>query len=162
MHGPCGPELHWCPYYDLPIRLIDDVVATVSPLRRPKWRRKRDEGLAMWGPAFVLFDVEEGPGVAAADESLYGFIVPNAIRLVRNKLPIGAPRYRGNFAMFTGGGGVACITPKAATHPIYEWQRVIAHEVGHCLGLEHGGNGIMLGGLVPNDHDLESVRRYYH
>jgi hypothetical protein len=38
---------------------------------------------------------------------------------------------------------------------------VICHEVGHCLGLAHGGGGVMAGGWKPSDHDLESVRSWY-
>lgn len=160
-YGPCGPALHFCPQYDLPIPLTDDVAATLSARRRRKWREARTEGLGLWGAAGVHFLVEEGPGASAADESLYAFVVPGTIHLVRNRLPMGAPRYRSNFATYTGGGGVACLTPKRPTADIYQWYRVICHEVGHCLGLEHGGNGIMLGGLVPNEHDLDAVRGYY-
>jgi hypothetical protein len=169
MHGPCGPELHFCPTYSLPIRVVDDVVATLlGTRRRTKWRRERAKGLGLWNPAGVEFYVEEGPGASysyydpAAPKDVYltPLVIPDAIRLVRNKLPLGAYRYRSAFATYIG-GGVAVFAPKHETLPLYAWHRTICHEVGHCLGLEHGSNGVMMGGLVPNDHDLDSVRRYY-
>ena len=56
---------------------------------------------------------------------------------------------------------MACFTPKKPVEPIYRWDRLVCHEVGHTLGLEHAGNGIMLNGLAPNAHDISSLQEWY-
>lgn len=177
MHGPCSGtpgNQKWCPSFASPIPLLDDVLKTISPLRvrkRRRWRRARDAALALWGQAGVRFTVEEGPGARYSyfdpehplDTYLTPFIIQGKVRLVRDVTPPGG---RDDMALFFGGGSVATFDlEKPVTDPIYEWPRVVCHEVGHCLGLMHGTTGkppgVMLGGLVPNSHDLDSIRGYY-
>jgi hypothetical protein len=95
--------------------------------------------------------------------NLEEMILPGRIRLVRN--------YTGttyaDFAWWssTKQGSFACYTPEAIWWKQYyrpALAGIIGHEIGHCLGLAHGGGGIMSGNWRPNEHDLESVSAYYN
>jgi hypothetical protein len=174
MHGPCEVPGFACPSFTDRIDVIDDVLATIDPLRigkRRRWRRARDKGLAMWEPAGLTFTVTEGPGAYhsyfdpahALDTYLTPLLVPGVIRIVRDKTPPGG---REDYAIWTTTASVCAIDlEKAVTDPIYELPRIVCHEIGHCLGLVHGTRGtpagVMEGGLEPNAHDLDSLRSYY-
>lgn len=117
--------------------------------------------LARWEQAGLKFVVEEGPGEHFTDPTGWAPAIPKAIRLIRDATD------RTDFAIYNAqiDGSLAAFTldrfffdkvngPWAAG--------AITHELGHCLGLDHGGGGVMEGNFKPDVHDIESVRDYYH
>jgi hypothetical protein len=167
----------------VPTIIVEDgVAASLRRLKAKWWRRNRDAAFALWEQAGLAFDVlEVGPktftGIGEPDytpgggvsSEVVGFIKPRIITLVRSIYSPPAPKWWPMaWAMPWYSKGSAAYfhlerlrASEAAGAAIYSWDRTICHEVGHCLGLEHGSNGIMSGGMVPNQHEIDSVRAYY-
>lgn len=176
MHGP-GTIYH--PVYPVrPIVVRDGVAASLGPFRKRRWRKNRNQGLALWEQAGIKFSVIEvapitfvglgEPDWPIAGSESYAPIQSGTIALGRSTYTPPAPKYWQTAWASVTDAGVAWFHLErirssekmgAITNALY---RVICHEVGHCLGLAHGGKGIMGGGAMePDAHDLDSVRRYY-
>ena len=178
MHGPgtiFSPR--WPTFPEVPV--VDGIAASLGLRRRARWRKSRDAGLAMWLPAGLTFEVVEGPattfvGIGEPDWPTSsgeqdGFVRPGRIALVRSTYTPPLPKYWqtawGFWSGFLEGGAAFFHLERLkwiTAHGGFTLKRTVAHEVGHCIGLAHGGTGIMSGGLVPDDHDLDSVRQWYY
>lgn len=175
MHGPCSTTglSGWqaCPHFGhglthdgrVKIKLVDDVVETLGALKRPVWRLARSKAIGRWEAAGLKFLVTEDEGWVYADPSVNPDYIAKTIRLVRS----GPGFPRKDFAQYNAeaDAAVASYTPEPSWWKEYlnlsVLQFTIGHEIGHCLGLDHGGDGIMEGNWKPNAHDLDSIRRYY-
>lgn len=181
MHGPGTYEPS---YPDVPtIRVEDGVVGSLRFRKGRRWRKHRDRALALWEQAGLRFDVMEIEpltfvGLGEPDHTPGGGVssevvekcVAGRITLVRSKYTPPAPKWWPTAWAYWNRSvnGTASFfhlerlkRSEKLGAPTYAWDRTICHEVGHNLGLDHGGRGIMSGGMVPNAHDLDSVRAYY-
>lgn len=177
MHGPCDTELEElgeqtiCPHFGdgmtldgrIRIRVVDDMARTLRLRKRRTWRKVRAAALAEWEQAGLKFVVEEGSGESYSKADYGGpgyyispFAIPKAIRLIRNRDNTFTDMAAYNRQV---DGSVAAFAPEA---DLGYYQYVIVHEVGHCLGLNHRRIAVMAGQRHPDQHDLDSVRAYYH
>lgn len=175
MHGPGTvylPRFSTTPY----IPVLDQVVATLPRSGRKAWRQARNQALRLWLPTGLHFELTVGPGA-----TLYGLGSPDwpqvssevVMHAVADRITLVASDYTPEAPTFwpmawayctPGGGSAAFFNVQRIldqTDPFYSPPRTICHEFGHALGLGHGGKGIMSGGSLPNEHDLDSVAAYY-
>jgi len=173
MHGPgtvYSPSFSTAPY----IPVLDEVVATLPRSLRKTWRQARNQALRLWLPTGLHFELSVGPGATflglgspdwpAVSSEVAMYAVPDRITFVASTYTPEAPKFWAMAWAYCAKGSAAFFNVQRIldqTDPFYSPARTICHEFGHALGLAHGGRGIMSGGAVPNEHDLESVSAYY-
>jgi len=164
MHGP-APGNYSAPHYPQPIQVVDSLAYTWGPLKRAIWRKIRDRAIALWEQSGVdLYVVEDlNPDDWNGDLSSQYF--PGTIHMLRGTK--GETQWM-DFASYNESSDSAIVVNTSTPRwwkDYVPWFKaasgVVCHELGHGLGLAHGGGGVMSGGWVPNAHDLQSVRDYY-
>jgi hypothetical protein len=185
VHGPAstlGGSFKAPTWPQLPtVQVLDTVVHVLGRDRAALWRRYRDRALSLWEQSGLLFVVHEDDPRAYPkldlndpdeDHRLTSAMVQPFLRLM-------------SMPALYGGSIEAVATWYAQTDPAalaaFKMGRVfwannadsrhfkIAHEIGHCLGLNHqpqapAVRSVMWAGHdgnAPDDHDLESLRAYY-
>lgn len=159
-------------YSTVPIIKVADTVAVSRPKRLAFWRKARTEALLMWTPSGLKFEVHEtGP--------LLGGLTPDAVTLHLSNLPrginghasfasppvLGTPHGAGWLAINRARFGVLYLlylTKLNRNYALKKLRLYIAHEFGHTLGFDHGGNGIMAGAWHPSAEEILVLSDYYN
>jgi hypothetical protein len=155
------------PTYSLPIRVVDYARSTFIGEHRQRWREACDLALQRWELPFTLeHPPETEQAYAATEETISNLgvnplIVPNAIALVRFHVQLIADS--AGWIQEMGGGICLFVAWRGwwKPFPAAEVTRIITHEVGHCLGFGHGGNGVMVGSIKPNLEERALASAYY-
>ena len=154
------------PAYTVPIHVVDALIGTFRTENRPTWRAARDRALAEWGVPFTVTRMTETSLPYLFDDNIGtvgidGMLLPDAIVIVRNRMSVFADQ--GGYSL-TVNGGIAVLSPWApwwksgAASPM---QSDFAHELGHALGFNHGGTGVMAGASHVNAEELALAKGYY-
>ena len=153
------------PAYSVPIHVVDTMASTLSLKHRETWRVARDKALSEWGVPFYVTRLPETslPYLYDADigtTGIDGMLTPDTVTIVRSH----------NADVFTQGGysptvnaGIVILTP---WKPWWDRQGSpltfeLAHEYGHAIGFQHGGNGVMMGAFRVNDQERQLASAYY-
>jgi hypothetical protein len=169
-YGPgSGGDGTTAPAYTLPIQVVDTLIGTLRPERRPFWRAARDQALADWTRGCVSFELRVGSeaeygtwDASVGDVGFAHLVQPDTIVLFRNR---SSDSLTMGWYSEADGGGFAVYAPWKPWWKDY-WRSqlagVIGHEVGHALGFWHGGDGIMGGATDrPSAVELSALRNYY-
>jgi hypothetical protein len=163
--GTWGPgESGVSPAYTLPVHVVDTMVGTLRPENRKAWRQARNEALTEWGIPLTVTRMDESALPYLFDDNIGtvgydGMLIPDAILIVRNRMSVFADQ--GGYSA-TVNGGIAVISPWAPWwRPNGPMTSDIAHEVGHALGFNHGGTGVMMGAEHVNDEERALAQAYY-
>jgi hypothetical protein len=186
MHGPGPGSIDssyqtptWYTYPVIPV--LDTVARSMTFPKRLRWRQKRDEALDRWSlPLDITFEiVEDHPRYYPILDPFGGdAVLGEPVEVPYLRLMTMSDRYGGSLTAVAEtnsprygdepGAYAALHLPSMKLYP-REWQAsIIAHEVGHCLGLDHRPqfeecSSVMqsVAEPLPDAHDLESLRWYY-
>lgn len=187
MHGPAsysGGSYKAPTWPRLPaIDVLDTIAPALGPAHLALWRIYRSNALGRWARSGLRFPVKEDDparyptfDLSIPDETarLQHPMVDGFLRLVRMpKLYGGSVEAVGTWLPATDPGAIVGIKLglKFWSATIARRNYILTHEIGHCLGLNHniGGRSVMgvtvsgyATGSVPDAHDLDSLRAYYH
>lgn len=151
-------------YTSTPDIAVADIIAPrLGPLKRAWWRRARTKALAMWEAGGLRFVVTEGVEPFGDDR----------ITLARADVPDPIDAWAAWQQPPCPEGSVNCgwvqldrLAWKQAwrIRNLLRMKYLIAHELGHCLGFGHGGDGIMAARWTTNRvnaEELAALRAYW-
>lgn len=154
-----GAAPEYCPQE---IQVIDMLAGTLGPSHLAKWYAGRNAAFTEWGLPFGITESSEVVPWTDANVNS-GAVQQNAtqcaIFIIKDKRT--TPGDQGGLVVSPAGGGVI-LNPWSGW-----WQSqtnislIVAHETGHALGFNHGGNGVMSGAAHVNNEERSLARTYY-
>jgi hypothetical protein len=168
---------HWAGGQPRNITIIDTLATTLRPARRAVWREYRDRAIEAWNVSDAInLTIAESPEDAYGypTEDMMSALVPGVIRIARARTDCvyetvclwqGVTLAPTDETQHTT-GAVIYIRIERWYFTRYVSDRnhirmLVGHEVGHALGLDHGGNGIMAGRTRPSEGDYAAIAALY-
>ncbi len=142
------------------IPVMDSVALSVHAPHRALYRAARDQALAMWAASGVLaFQVTEVPPAAYTPQAM----IPDTIHIGRDVIP---DMNIGTFPVQAppNPGALVGLSPRESWWGQAFGDQIaplIAQEVGHTLGFDHGGAGVMGTGMRVSARELQALNDFY-
>jgi Dual-action HEIGH metallo-peptidase len=182
VHGPGydpAASYYYAPTWaHLPtIPVVDKVANTLKPRKKDKWRAARDYAMAAWSAAgldwYLVESVIPQYMGGMTDQDFKDAIIPGTLTLARLPVKYGDRYAAGGWWPESNPGSIVGQYIDLGYWALGLWNRkfITTHEMGHALGLKHSPycsrtGSVMCGTawntIIPDAHDIESLRTYYN